>query len=116
MFQLQKSFVLHSGMMQVDICVNGHTVERYTAADIGGTQSTASEAPVKSAKEEKEEMCRGRHTRPLSELAFVRSGDKGDTANIGKHSHKSMYVWGSARVACMHTVRVQWKCVVRISV
>ena len=85
--------MLHSGMMQVDVCVNGHTVERYTAADIGGTQSTASEPPVKCAKEEEEEVCRGRYTRPLSELAFIRSGDKGDTANIGKHSHKSMCVW-----------------------
>ena len=75
-------------MVQVDIRVSGHRVETYTAADVSGTQFTASEAPVTSGKEGKreEEVCGGTHTRLLSELAFIRSGDKGDTANIGEHS------------------------------
>ena len=89
MYQLLMSFVLNSVTTQVDIRVNGQTVETYMADTVSGTQSRASEVPVKDGKEE-EEVCGGSHTRPLSELAFIRSGDKGDTANIGKHSDKSM--------------------------
>lgn len=82
--------------MQVDIRVNGRTVETYTADDVVGTQSSASEAPVMGGKREEEEgVCGGTHTRPLSELAFIRSGDKGDTANIGMHAHMSMHFEGN---------------------
>ena len=84
-------FALNSGMLQVDICVNGHTVETYTADDVVGTQSRASEPPVMGGKREEEEVCGGTHTRPLSELAFIRSGDKGDTANIGMYTYVHEY-------------------------
>ena len=88
-------FALNSGMLQVDIRVNGHTVEMYTADSVVGTQSSASEAPVMGGKREEEEVCGGTRTRPLSELAFIRSGDKGDTANIGMQTHMSMHFEGN---------------------
>ena len=88
-------FALNSGMLQVDIRVNGHTVETYAADDVVGTQSSASEAPVMGGKREEEEVCGGTHTRPLSELAFIRSGDKGDTANIGRYAYVSMQFEGN---------------------
>ena len=103
MFQLQISFVLNSVTTQVDIRVNGQTVETYMADTVSGTQSRASEVAVKDGRVEEEEVCGGSHTRPLSELAFVRSGDKGDTANIGKRSDKCMYFTGSAHVTWGHT-------------
>ena len=75
--------------------MNGHTVETYAADDVVGTQSSASEAPVMGGNREEEEVCGGTHTRPLSELAFIRSGDKGDTANVGTYAYMSMHLEGN---------------------
>ena len=69
---------------QVDIHVNGQMVETYTPDALGGNEATASDAPVVADKAVKgEEEGTGGGPRPLSELAYIRSGDKGDTANIG---------------------------------
>ena len=46
-------------------------------------------------KREEEEVCGEMYTRHLSELAFIRSGDKGDSANVGMHAHMSMHLEGN---------------------
>lgn len=61
-------------------------VETYSPEAAGASQAAENDAPVvadKASREEGEGMRGGSHTRPLSELAYIRSGDKGDIANIG---------------------------------
>ena len=67
----------------------------YTAVDVVGTQSSESKAPVMGGKREEEEVCGEMYIRHLSELAFIRSGDKGDSANVGMHAHMSMHFEGN---------------------
>ena len=70
-------------VFQAEIFLNGEFAEEYICSTEG--TSAASPEPQESQDFDKDDAksVEGREYN-LSELAFLRSGDKGDTANIGK--------------------------------
>ncbi|XP_076580937.1 uncharacterized protein LOC143316959 [Chaetodon auriga] len=67
--------------LKVDVHVGGELVESFTEE---GPNTPEQEAPPTSAEDVPDaELPSGRHSYRLEELAYTRSGDKGDSANIG---------------------------------
>ncbi|KAG7496304.1 hypothetical protein JOB18_016450 [Solea senegalensis] len=79
---LKPFFFLHpKSDLKVDIHVGGELVETLSEA---GPDTPDQEAPPTQAEEEPDtDLPSGPHSYRLEELAFTRSGDKGDSANIG---------------------------------
>lgn len=79
---LKPFFFLHpKSELKVDLQLGSEWVESMTEA---GPDSPDHEAPPSSSKEEPDtDVPSGPHSYRLEELAFTRSGDKGDSANIG---------------------------------
>ena len=61
--------------------MNGQT-EKYEEPSL---PSSTSEQPKQSDSASNESVQSGSHSYTLKDLAYTRSGDKGDTVNIGKH-------------------------------
>ena len=68
---------------QIDIHMDGEQVEQYTPPDVATQKysDTTSEQPVHSF----ENLQKGENSYRLEDLAYTRSGDKGNNANIGKN-------------------------------
>ncbi|XP_033507770.1 uncharacterized protein LOC117272809 isoform X1 [Epinephelus lanceolatus] len=79
---LKPFFFLHpKSELKVDIHISGELVESLTEAEPDGPEQ---EAPPTSAEDEHDAgLPSGPHSYRLEELAYTRSGDKGDSANIG---------------------------------
>ncbi|XP_028420118.1 uncharacterized protein LOC114545791 isoform X2 [Perca flavescens] len=79
---LKPFFFLHpKSELKVEVHVGGHLVESFAEA---GPDAPEQEAPPTSAEDEPDaELPSGPHSYRLEELAYTRSGDKGDSANIG---------------------------------
>ncbi|XP_056299331.1 uncharacterized protein lratb.1 isoform X2 [Pseudoliparis swirei] len=80
---LKPFFFMHpKSQMKVDIYVGGELVETLEEAE---PDTPEEEAPPTSVQDEPDEglLPSGPHSYRLEELAFTRSGDKGDAANIG---------------------------------
>lgn len=78
---LRPFFFLHpKSQLKVDIHVDGGLVESLTEAE---PDAPVLEAPPAVEDAPDAELPCGRHTYRLEELAYTRSGDKGDSANIG---------------------------------
>ncbi|KAM3591161.1 uncharacterized protein V6R79_023716 [Siganus canaliculatus] len=74
-------FLQPKSELKVDIHVGGKLVESVTEA---GPDRPEKEAPPTSEEDEPDaELPSGPHSYRLEDLAFTRSGDKGDSANIG---------------------------------
>lgn len=75
-------FFLHpKSQLKVDIHVDGGLVESLT--EVGPDAPGQEAPPILEDDEPDAELPSGRHSYRLEELAFTRSGDKGDSANIG---------------------------------
>src|SRR5687768_358318 len=60
-----------------------------------GTATDAKEVPQTSEMSQSQKLEKGPHSYPLSTLAWLRSGDKGDSANIGvvpRHPSYAPYI------------------------
>ncbi|XP_054457194.1 uncharacterized protein lratb.1 [Anoplopoma fimbria] len=79
---LKPFFFLHpKSELKVDVHVGGELVETLEEA---GPDTPEQEAPPTSAQDEPDAgLPSGPHSYRLEELAYTRSGDKGDSANIG---------------------------------
>lgn len=79
---LKPFFFLHpKSELKVDIHIGGELVESLTEAE---PDTPEQEAPPTSAEDEHDAgLPSGPHSYRLEELAYTRSGDKGDSANIG---------------------------------
>ncbi|XP_065806357.1 uncharacterized protein lratb.1 [Labrus bergylta] len=79
---LKPFFFLHpKSQLKVDVHVDGELVESLTEAE---PDTHEQEAPPSSEEElPDKELPSGPHSYRLEELAYTRSGDKGDSANIG---------------------------------
>lgn len=79
---LKPFFFLHpKSELKVNVHVGGELAESFTEA---GPDTPEQEAPPTSAQDQPDaELPGGPHSYRLEELAFTRSGDKGDSANIG---------------------------------
>ncbi|KAM9426375.1 uncharacterized protein KZ484_018755 [Pholidichthys leucotaenia] len=80
---LKPFFFLHpKSQLKVDIHMNGTLVE--SLSEVEPITSEQHEAPTTSAEETPDtDLPSGPHNYRLEELAYTRSGDKGDSANIG---------------------------------
>nr|XP_046236050.1 uncharacterized protein lratb.1 isoform X2 [Scatophagus argus] len=87
---LKPFFFLHpKSQLKVDIHVGGELVESVTEAE---PDTPEQEAPPPSAEEVPDtELPSGPHSYRLEELAYTRSGDKGDSANIGVISRHPLF-------------------------
>lgn len=75
-------FLQPKSQLKVDVHVGGELVESFTEAEPDSPEEQ--EAPPTSEEEEHDkELPSGPHSYRLEELAYTRSGDKGDSANIG---------------------------------
>ncbi|XP_018518835.2 uncharacterized protein LOC108874780 [Lates calcarifer] len=79
---LKPFFFLHpKSQLKVDVHVGGELVESLSEA---GPDTPEQEAPPTSAEDEPDtDLPSGPHSYRLEDLAYTRSGDKGDSANIG---------------------------------
>ncbi|XP_008323225.1 uncharacterized protein LOC103389552 [Cynoglossus semilaevis] len=79
---LKPFFFLHpKSETKVDVHVNGELVESVSEV---GPDTAVDEAPPTSAEDVPDtDLPSGPHSYRLEDLAYTRSGDKGDTANIG---------------------------------
>ncbi|XP_039996676.1 uncharacterized protein lratb.1 [Xiphias gladius] len=79
---LKPFFFLHpKTQLKVDIYIGGELVESLSEV---GPDTPEQEAPVASAQDVPDmDLPSGPHSYRLEELAYTRSGDKGDSANIG---------------------------------
>ncbi|KAM6909409.1 uncharacterized protein FYW49_013240 [Xenentodon cancila] len=93
---LKPLFFLHpKSELKVDIHVGGELVESFT--DVGPDVPEEDEAPPTSTEDVPDtDLPSGPHSYRLEELAYARSGDKGDSANIGNNQQDS------ARVVARH--------------
>ncbi|XP_041820719.1 uncharacterized protein lratb.1 [Chelmon rostratus] len=74
-------FLYPKSELKVDVHVGGEVVESFAEA---GPDAPEQEAPPTSAEDIPDtELPSGPHSYRLEELAYTRSGDKGDSANIG---------------------------------
>lgn len=74
-------FLQPKSQMKVELHIDGQLVESLQEAEPG---SAGREAPPPSPEDAPDtELPSGPHSYRLEELAFTRSGDKGDSANIG---------------------------------
>ena len=74
--------------LQIDVHMNGEFVEHYNAPSPAST--TPSSGKSKKPPEMNEEVLTGSHSFRLEDLAYTRSGDKGNNVNVGE-IHVSKY-------------------------
>jgi len=78
------SLLFPKRFVDVDIHMNGELVERYREPEkTPSTSSVNVETKVSANDESESKVTEGSHTYQLGELAYTRSGDKGNDANIG---------------------------------
>ncbi|CAF91060.1 unnamed protein product [Tetraodon nigroviridis] len=78
---LKPFFFLHpKSEVKLDIHLDGQVVESLTEA---GPDAPVPEAPPSWVDDEPADLPSGTHSYRLEQLAYTRSGDKGDSANIG---------------------------------
>ncbi|XP_020777720.2 uncharacterized protein lratb.1 isoform X1 [Boleophthalmus pectinirostris] len=87
---LKPFFFLHpKSELKVDIHVDSDLVESLSEA---GPESHDQEVPLTSSEEQHDtDLPSGPHSYRLEELAYTRSGDKGDSANIGVISRHPLF-------------------------
>ncbi|XP_053716951.1 uncharacterized protein lratb.1 isoform X1 [Synchiropus splendidus] len=79
---LKPFFFMHpKNLLQVDVHMGGQLVESLLPTESHTPQEEASPSP--SEEHPDSDLPSGKHSYRLEELAYTRSGDKGDSANIG---------------------------------
>ncbi|XP_063042684.1 uncharacterized protein LOC134437150 [Engraulis encrasicolus] len=79
---LKPFFFLHpKAEVKIDIHMNGELVE--TLTEVAPSKGDVSPPPPSQAPETTSDLPSGPHNYRLEDLAYTRSGDKGDSANIG---------------------------------
>ena len=72
---------MHFYLYQIDIHMNGEWVETYTPSPVATAEVSGSwSSPTDTITE----LAGGSKTYRLEDLAYTRSGDKGNNANIGR--------------------------------
>ncbi|XP_015226363.1 PREDICTED: uncharacterized protein LOC107082277 [Cyprinodon variegatus] len=90
---LKPFFFLHpKSQIKVDIHVAGEVVQSLTEKEPDAAEPQQDEAPPTSDQEVPDtDLPCGPHTYRLEDLAYTRSGDKGDSANIGVIARHPLY-------------------------
>ncbi|XP_043954623.1 uncharacterized protein lratb.1 [Gambusia affinis] len=90
---LKPFFFLHpKSQIKVDIHVAGELVESLAEVEPDSPEQVQDEAPPTSDQDAPDaDLPSGPHTYRLEDLAFTRSGDKGDSANIGVIARHPLY-------------------------
>ncbi|KAL2079341.1 hypothetical protein ACEWY4_025085 [Coilia grayii] len=85
---LKPFFFLHPKVeVKVDIHLNGELVETFTEVTLASASKAAlSSPPTSETPDTSTDLPSGPHNYRLEDLAYTRSGDKGDSANIGETS------------------------------
>ncbi|XP_071369202.1 uncharacterized protein lratb.1, partial [Centroberyx affinis] len=79
---LKPFFFLHpKSQLKVDVHIGGELAETLSEAEPDASEQEATPPPAEEAPDA--DLPSGPHSYRLEELAFTRSGDKGDSANIG---------------------------------
>lgn len=71
-------------IVQVKVFINGELKEKFKSLKSSEFSETVNQKTISNDKKT-ETLPDGNFTFRLEELAYTRSGDKGNTANIGKH-------------------------------
>lgn len=70
-------------LLQIDILMNGEHIETYQPGTVP-TMEHETSGSTASSQEHCRELPRGTYTYRLEDLAYTRSGDKGNNCNIGE--------------------------------
>ncbi|XP_053114086.1 uncharacterized protein LOC128328277 isoform X1 [Hemicordylus capensis] len=76
--------------VKIDIFMNGHHVETFEE-DLSFTSDAAVSPDVPQAQDDLKDLPSGPHAYRLEDLAYTRSGDKGNSANIGVIARHPLY-------------------------